>query len=397
MVTGRLLPPDLTDRETIGAYRSRGGYRSSPVHLIAHLHAAGLRGRGGAAFPTGRKLAAVAERPGKKFVVCNGEEGEPGSLKDRFLMERRPHLVLEGTLLACRAVGAKKAYLYLSQGFAAATDSLTTALREAGDEGLTDGVEIAFFHVPHSYVAGEETAALQAIEGKPPKPRFKPPRPFEAGLFGQPTLIQNVETLAYLPLIALHGADWYREAGTAGSPGTALFSLGGDVTRPGVYELPFGVSLRALIESHGGGTPEGKPVRAVLPGGYFCGFLPAQHLDTPLTYEDLTAKRVSMGSATVTVIAEDGPFLPRAQEITNFFARETCRQCGPCVNGTGIMDRILGQFVKGKGKAEYLEQLDFFSRTLRRRGACAHLDGAALVMASLVREFRPDLERGVAG
>jgi NADH:ubiquinone oxidoreductase subunit F (NADH-binding) len=405
----RILPRDLGDRpESLSDYVSRGGYRgferacaADRRSIVGLLRESGLRGRGGAAFPVGRKWESLVDAERPTYVVANGEEGEPGSIKDRALMERRPHLVLEGLAIACRILGSREAILYLGEGFDRATEALSVAVAEARDAGFLDTgeggtIDVRTFHVPHSYVAGEETAALQAIEGGLPKPRFKPPRPFEEGLFGRPTLVQNVETLGCIALVLGNGVEWFRQQGTEESPGTLLVSLAGDVDRATVVEIPFGTTLRSAMTSHGVGVVGGE-VAAVLPGGYFSGFADPTVLDAPYSYEGMGAVGAAIGSANVTVISSAGCPLRKAQAVTAFFAAESCRQCGPCANGTSMIDRLVQQFLKGKGKAEYVERIGFLAEHVRRHGACGHLDGGAAVAASFLRVFESEVGRHLEG
>ncbi len=298
---GILFPRAVPEgREGLKEYRARGGYEAlaqaitgDPGELIKIVSDAGLRGRGGAGFPTGKKwqlTREAAETP--RYLVVNGGEDEPGSKKDRVLLENVPHLVIEGTILSAYAIGANQAYLYINAQYDTGIKSITDALAEAktatywGEKVLGSDFNLAIeiFPAPHNYVAGEDTAALEVIEGRKPQPRQKPPFPVTVGLFGKPTSVNNVETLANVAPILLKGAQWYRQFGTAESPGTMIFSLNDDVNRPGVYELPFGTPLRYLIEDCGGGLKSGKPIKAIMPAAPSSAFLPPDKIDTPLDH-----------------------------------------------------------------------------------------------------------------
>src|SRR5918992_1776965 len=282
-------------REGLEEYRARGGYEALPKTIkasaedvIKQVSDAGLRGRGGAGFPTAKKWQFTRESPEEpRYLVLNGGEDEPGSKKDRVLMENVPHLIIEGVVLASFAIGATKAYLFINANYDVATKSMEEALAEAKDQGYWGSnilgsnfsLDIEWIPAPHNYVAGEDTAVLEVIEGKKAWPRQKPPFPVTVGLFGKPTSVNNVETLANVAPILLHGAEWYRGFGTAESPGTMIFALDEAVNRPGVYELAFGTPLRSLIEECGGGLKKGQKVKAVRPGAPSCAFVALDKID----------------------------------------------------------------------------------------------------------------------
>ncbi|MGH7767993.1 MAG: complex I 51 kDa subunit family protein, partial [Candidatus Binatia bacterium] len=335
---GILFPRGVVEgRESLEAYRSRGGYEAlvkalkqiSPDRVMQEIAESGLRGRGGAGFPTGKKWAFTAEAPEMPhYVVLNGGEDEPGSKKDRLLMENLPHLVLEGVILASYAVKASKAYLYINADYKEAIQSMLDALVEAKQAGYCGervlgsdfSLSVLLTPAPHDYVAGEDTAALEVIEEKKPLPRQKPPFPATAGLFGKPTAVNNVETFANVAPIIARGAKWYRGFGTADSPGTMIFSLGEDVKQPGVYELPFGTSLRYLIEECGGGTRDGKKIKAVLPGGPSSALLSADQIDVALDHNSVRAAGSSIGCGVVRILTEGGCIVEEMLRIAEFFA-----------------------------------------------------------------------------
>jgi NADH:ubiquinone oxidoreductase subunit F (NADH-binding) len=374
-------------RESLAEYREAGGYRDLPdgAALLDLVEACGLRGRGGASFPTGRKIRAVREGAGRAVVLANGEEGEPSSVKDRWLLRTRPHLVLDGVLHAAAAVDADVAHVYVSDP--EAERSVLDALAELGEQP----VDLRVTRVEPSYVAGEETAAVNALNGRPALPSDKPPRPFESGVDGRPTLVSNVETLANLPVLARLGADGYRSVGTDRAPGTFLMTLGGRVNTPGLYELPLGVPLGVAIDGLGG-VPESAS--AFLLGGYFGGLLGERGLSVPLDYDAMLAEGVGLGCGGVTVLGPQDCPVRVAAEVMAYFARENAAQCGSCFNGTAAMSGVLTGLVEGPEYGSVgdddLANLRRWSVFLKGRGACGTLDGAAQLAASLLREF-PEL------
>ena len=395
--TPNLLLPTRTSHapETLAEYRTRGGYQG-----LAKAQAAGaawlrgevatslLRGRGGAAFPASRKweLAATATAD-QKFVVGNGGEHEPGSSKDRVLVERHPHAVLEGLLLAGLATGATKGVLYLIEDMHGPRASASRALDELRAAALLP-FPIDLHLGPTTYVAGEETAALAAIEGSPAKPRKKPPFPGEAGLFGKPTTVNNVETLAHVAWIARHGGEAFAAIGTEQSKGTLLFTLPGDVQRPGVYEAAFGTTYRQLIEGHGGGLRSGRRVRALLPA-MSCGFLLAEHLDVPIAYETLRPLGSSPGCGGIRIVDETTDVVAMTLEIAEFFMREQCGQCPPCRMQTNQFVHILKAVQGGKGPG-YDDKLTRLAEFSRKKGFCSLIEMAAAPVLSAVKAFAPD-------
>ncbi len=396
-VTPSLLLPQRssTGPETLAEYRARGGYdgllrarTGDPTWLRTEVATSLLRGRGGAAFPTARKweLAAAATAD-QKFVVANGGEHEPGSSKDRVLVERHPHAVLEGLLLAGLATGATKGWLYLIEDMHGPRASAEHALSELRAADLMP-FPIEVHLGPTTYVAGEETAALNAIEGKPAKPRKKPPFPGEAGLFGKPTTVNNVETLAHVAWIARQGGAAFAAIGTEQSKGTLLFTLPASVQRPGVYELPFGATYRQLLDTCGGGLRADRRVRAILPA-MSCGFLLAEHLDVPIAYETLRPLGTSPGCGGVRIVDDATDVVALAIEIAEFFMKEQCGQCPPCRMETNQFVHILKavQGKKGPGYADKLAKLAEFSR---KKGFCSLIEMAAAPVLSAVSAFALD-------
>lgn len=377
-------------REDETAYRAKGGYQAarSGQTLIQAVEEANLRGRGGAAFPTAVKLATLARSEGPKFVIANGDEGEPASIKDRWLMRARPHQVLDGVLLAADAIGADKAYLYVSDDDSAA--SLQAAITEAG----TTVVPLEICKVERSYVGGEETSAVRFINGGPAKPTDKPPRPFEKGVKGKPTLVLNVETLANLPFIARHGAKVFRSVGSdAAAPGTLLLTITGAVRYPGLYEVSTGSKLGDVIERVAGFR---GPPRAFLMGGFFGGLLGPRALDLPLSYDALRAQGSGLGCGAIVVLGVDDCAVAAAAEVMDYFARENANQCGACIRGTAAMSKVLNDLAQRRATVEELGRLKAWSTSLVGRGGCSVLDGAAALAGSVFREFTKEVESHVA-
>jgi NADH-quinone oxidoreductase subunit F len=384
---GILFPRGVAEgREGLAAYRSRGGYealakalKNSPDEVIKAILDAGLRGRGGAGFPTGKKWQFTREAPGEaRYLVLNGGEDEPGSKKDRVLMENLPHLVIEGTILGAYAIGAAKAYLYINAKYDEAIRSIDNALAEAkaagywGENILGSNFTLEFevIPAPHNYVAGEDTAVLEVIEGKQPLPRQKPPFPVTVGLFGKPTSVNNVETLANVAPIMLKGAGWYRTFGTAESPGTMIFALDDDVNRPGIYELPFGTPLRHLIEECGGGMRDGKKIKAIMPAAPSSAYLPADKIDTPLDHNSMRDAGAGLGCGVVRLIAEGTCIVEEVLKISEFFTAESCGQCPACRMETATLTMILKKVQAGQGGQPILDQFGKILAFNKGKGFC---------------------------
>lgn len=380
-VRGRLLREDPLAVEPLGAYRAAGGYAErDPEVLLALVEHARLRGRGGSGFPTATKLRTLRRHPPhvRRHVVANGEEGEPASWKDRHLLRTRPHLVLDGLWHCAQVVGAQQAHVYVSDD--AAADAVRGALAElGGPPPLPTELHV----VERSYVAGEETAVVRAIDGGPAKPTAKPPRPFESGIGGDPTLVQNVETLAHVALIAAHGVEPHRAHGTEQSTGTALFTL----SRPGVgatlVEAPLGVGLGELLAAEGWADD----VAHVLMGGFFGGLLPLTADDLPLSYEALSELGSGLGCGAIVALGADACPVSAAAEVMSYLAVANAGQCGACVKGTAAMRDALARLAGGTAAPDDLERLDRWADMLRGRGACATLDAAAQLARTLLDRF----------
>ncbi|WP_193047036.1 NADH-ubiquinone oxidoreductase-F iron-sulfur binding region domain-containing protein [Mycolicibacterium baixiangningiae] len=392
--TPRLLQVP-SGREDYADYAQSGGYGAlpEPDQLLEDVELSGLLGRGGAAFPMAVKLRSVRDHGrtrGGTVAIANGEEGEPASIKDRWLLRHRPHLVLDGLRLAARIVGADRAVVYVSDPESA--HSVETALTQI-DSTVLDGVSVSVMCVDAGYVAGEETAAVRAVNGGPAKPTDKPPRPFEEGVGGLPTLVSNVETLANLPYLHRHGARAYRAAGTPSSPGTFLATVTGGGLPPALYELPHGVALADLLTWHGIPTDR---VSGVLMGGYFTGLLNRDVLDATLDHEALRRLGSGLGCGAVGVLTDECP-VAVAASVLAYFDRENAGQCGSCFNGTAAMSAVATALREGVATDEDLARLERWSVVLRGRGACATLDAAANVAASLLTAFPQVVARHLQG
>ncbi len=400
---GILFPNGVSrEKETFHAYKARGGYQAlerargelTPEGVLAMVEAAGLLGRGGAAFPTAKKWGFARQESAPRYVVLNGGEDEPGSVKDRILMEHHPHLVLEGMLLAAYAIEAEAAYLYVNHTYENAITSLQSALADAEREGYVK-ISFTLSPAPTDYVAGEDTAALEVLEGKKPLPRQKPPYPTTAGLFGRPTVVNNVETFANVPAIVLKGPEWYRSIGSQGCYGTMIFSLGEEVERPGAYELPFGTPLRYLIEACGGGLKGAKRLKAILPGGPSSAFLPPDQIDVPLDYPSLQKSGSALGCGIMRLIPEGACMLEETLRLAEFFARECCGQCPPCRMETGVLKAILEKVRQGEGSSDLLPQVEKVVTFSKGKGLCSFIGMPGPPIQSALRLFPEDFEAHV--
>jgi NADH:ubiquinone oxidoreductase subunit F (NADH-binding)/NADH:ubiquinone oxidoreductase subunit E len=376
---GRLAPTDL------GAHRAEGAFAAldkalrdmTPEQVIAEIKKSKLMGRGGAGFPTGTKLEMARQAPGPiKYVVCNFDESEPGTFKDRALMEGNPFRVLEGLVLSAYAVGAHQGYIFIRGEYAAATAIVEAALDKMtaahllGDDILGTGFDfhIEIRHNAGAYVCGEETAQFEAIEGERGHPRAKPPYPTVSGLFGKPTAINNVETLAVVPSLIRHGGEWFTQWGTEQSVGLKLFCLSGHVKQPGVVEAPLGLTVRELIEQFGGGF-DGEP-QAILMGGAAGGFLHPSDLDTPLTHEDLRPLDVPIGSGAIMVFNQTVDLWDVLESLAHFFIHETCGQCAPCRLGTEQIHVLIQKINTGMDTPTERERLERVGQTIRKTCKC---------------------------
>lgn len=359
--------------------------------LIEEVEQSGLRGRGGADFPTARKLRAVAGHRRLGPVIVNGSETEPASAKDRLLLARLPHLVLDGAVLAAAAIGAREVIVKVGS----ATPEAVQALESASSVRERERIPIQVVPGPDGYVAGEESAVVHYLNGGGPLPTFVPPRPFERGYRGRPTLIQNPETLAQLALVARFGSRWYRELGTVADPGSALVTITGAVRAPGVYELAFGTSMRDLLGAAGGPT---EPLQALLVGGYFGTWVDASHaLGLRLAREDLRSVGCSLGSGVLIALGESACGLHESARVITYLAEQSAGQCGPCVFGLRAIADSVGALADGVAGPSERERVLRWASEIRGRGACHHPDGAVRFVESALRVFEHDIDRHLHG
>ena len=409
----RRLTRDWDDAAVIGidGYRAKGGYEAlknalnmEPAAIIDTVKASGLRGRGGAGFPTGMKWSFVPTNTGKPtYVVVNFDESEPGTCNNRELVERDPHRLLEGTAIAALAIGCRTAFIYVRGEYLAQGLILEEAIAEAygagffgkGVAGSDIDLDIVLHRGAGAYICGEETALLSSLEGFRGQPRLRPPFPAVEGLYDAPTVINNVETLMSVPDIVVRGPEWYREMGTEKSPGTKLFTISGKVERPGNYELPLGTPLRVLLEDVAGGVLGGRSLKAWTPGGSSTPLLTAEHIDTPLDYESVAAAGSLLGTGAVMVLDDTDCVVDAAQRMTAFYAHESCGKCTPCREGTWWAERVLGRIADGYGKAEDLPVMADMGKHIMFRAFCALADGAASVIDSSLKHFREEFEEHV--
>ena len=395
---------------SLAEYERAGGYQAlkkvlggvSPADVIATVKQSGLRGRGGAGFPTGVKWGFIPrEHPGPRYLCCNADESEPGTFKDRQLMERDPHQILEGMAIACYAIGAHIAYIYIRGEFRLAANILERAIADAGQAGhlgadiYGSGVTVTI-HVhagAGAYICGEETALLESLEGKRGKPRIKPPFPATHGLYQQPTVVNNVETLANIPHIINRGGAWYAAIGAPPkSPGTRIFCLSGHVKRPGNYELPVNATFRDLIDDLGGGMRSDKPLKAFIPGGASAPFLTPDHLDVQLDFESVALAGSMSGSGGVTVMEDGTSMVWAALRLLEFFYHESCGKCTPCREGSAWIVQILQRILNRQGRPDDLETLVEICGNIGGRTVCAFGDAAIAPVQSTLKYWRSEYE-----
>ena len=377
---GIINPTDITE------YIGRGGYEGlgkvltewTPQQVIDEILKSGLRGRGGAGFPTGKKWQFTAVNPGPKYIICNADEGDPGAFMDRAVLEGDPHSVIEAMEIAGYAIGANQGYVYVRAEYPLAVERLENAIKQSYEYGLLGknifGTDFSFDLEVRlgagAFVCGEETALMASIEGERGMPRNKPPFPANCGLWKRPTVINNVETLANVPVIITKGADWFNKIGTEKSKGTKVFALGGKINNTGLVEIPMGTTLREVIYDIGGGIPKGKKFKAVQTGGPSGGCLTEKHLDTPIDYDNLIAAGSMMGSGGMIVMDEDNCMVDVARFFLDFTVDESCGKCTPCREGTKRMLEILNKICDGKGTMEDLEQLRDLAETIKDSALC---------------------------
>ncbi len=395
----RLNPQDIDDSLALGGYSALAKVLAgmTPEQVIAEVEKSQIRGRGGAGFPTGRKWRIAKNSPGEmKYVIVNCDEGDPGAFMDRSLMEGNPHAVLEGLIIGAYAMGASEGIIYVREEYPLAVENAEIALRQAEEYGLLgkDILGSGFdFHVKiirggGAFVCGEETALIASLEGKPGEPRQRPPFPATSGLWGMPTNINNVETWANIPIIIKNGAEWFAAIGTAGSKGTKIFSLVGKVNNTGLVEVPMGISLRDIIYKIGGGISSGKKFKAVQTGGPSGGCIPAEFLDTPVDYDELTKLGSIMGSGGMIVMDEDTCMVDLARYFLGFLADESCGKCLSCREGIRQMQAILTDIMEGRGQTGDIELLERLAVSIKKASLCALGQTAPNSVLTTLRYFR---------
>ena len=391
-------------------YQAEGGYealkkilsdKTPQDDIIDMVKQSGLRGRGGAGFPTGLKWSFINRTaPGDKYVVVNSDEGEPGTFKDRDILRYNPHALIEGIIICGYAIGGAAGYNYIRGEFWEPYERFEEALAEAREAGLLGenilGSGFDFDIHTHlgagAYICGEETALLESLEGKKGQPRFKPPFPAMFGLYGRPTVINNTETLASVPDIIRQGAEWFRDIGVANSGGPKLFSVSGNVARPGNYEVPMGTPFAELLEL-AGGMRDGRPCKAVIPGGSSAPVLPGDvMMDLTMDYDSISQAGSMLGSGAVIVMDDTNCMVKVLDRISYFYYEESCGQCTPCREGTGWMHRVVHRIETGKGRQEDLDLLDDVAKKIMGRTICALGDAAAMPVAGFIKHFRDEFQ-----
>ncbi len=405
-----LPEPGLERPWTLAAYESTGGYAAwrkilaekiPPGDIVNEIKASGLRGRGGAGFPTGLKWSFMPRNtPGQQYIVCNSDEGEPGTFKDRDILRFNPHSLIEGMAIGGYAMGATIGYNYIRGEFYEPYERFESALQEARDAGLlgsdilSSGVDFELHsHLgAGAYICGEETGLLESLEGKSGQPRFKPPFPAQYGAFGRPTTVNNTETLASVPRIMREGADWFVNLGPKNNAGTKIFSVSGHVSTPGNYEVPLGIPFRELLEMSGG-MLNGKKLKAVIPGGSSVPVLPAELIiDCNMDYDSLESAGSMLGAGSVIVMDESTCMVEMLERIAYFYWEESCGQCTPCREGTGWLYRILRRIRSGRARLEEVDQLVDVANRIEGRTICALGDAAAWPVQSFIKHFRHEFE-----
>ncbi|HVK60159.1 MAG TPA: NADH-quinone oxidoreductase subunit NuoF [Bdellovibrionales bacterium] len=399
---------DKKEFRSLEGYKKLGGYemlakalKMDKAKIIDEVKASGLRGRGGAGFPTGMKWSFLPNNGEPRYLLCNADESEPGTFKDRLMMERAPHQLIEGMMISAFAVGAKKAYIYIRGEFMGPAMILEQALAEAKAAGLIGknimgsgfDCDLDLYLGAGAYICGEETGLISSLEGLKGQPKLKPPFPAVQGYLRKPTIVNNVETLAAVVLIMRDGAQGYRKYGTEKSAGTKLFSVSGNVNKPGTYEVPLGYKLMDIINNECGGMKNGRQLKAVIPGGSSAPVLTAAECqDATLDYENMTQKGTMLGSGAIIVIDDSNCMVDVLSTITHFYHHESCGQCTPCREGTGWIEKIVKGMVKGEGKPGDPDLLVKIADNMKGRTICALSDAAALPVLSFVQKFKDEFD-----
>jgi NADH-quinone oxidoreductase subunit F len=393
---------------TMDVYERLGGYRSARKALLdmeqeqvlAELEGSGLRGRGGAGFSMGKKASFIPKGAMDKYLCCNADESEPGTFKDRLLMQKNPHMLVEGCIIGSIAAGANRAFIFIRGEYEEQADILDAAVAEAyakgylgeGIFGSSTQVELVVHRGQGAYICGEESALLDALEGKRGNPRLKPPFPANQGLYQGPTLINNVETLCNAPLIIEKGAEWFKAMGVGNSTGTKLVSVSGNVKRPGNYEVELGITGRELVEEIAGGTPDGTTVKCWFPGGSSAPVLLDEHLDLPYTFEDMAEAGSMLGSGAIIVVDSEQPIVPLALRLAKFYRHESCGKCVPCREGTNWTVKMLERMDEGEGTPMDIQIMSEVQENIIGNCLCVLGDSMAMPILSMVKHFRPEFE-----
>jgi NADH-quinone oxidoreductase subunit F len=396
---------ETRDLTKLDEYRAIGGYSTleqargmEPQQIIDMVSDANLRGRGGAGFPMGRKLSLVPpadRRSGPAYVVANADESEPGAFKDREIMGRVPHRFIEGCLIAAHALQAKHAFIYIRGEYLAEYEVLERAVEEAREAGVLGDVDVVVHRGAGAYICGEESALLESLEGERGQPRPRPPFPPVAGLYMEPTLINNVQTIASVPAILELGVERYKELGAESAPGTVVYSLSGNVTRPGNYELPLGTTIRELIFEHGRGVAEGRALKAVIPGGSSVPIFTPDQIDVALDFDSVQANGSYLGSAAVIVVDDRACMVQLALRAEKFYMHESCGKCTPCREGTRWLVQLLERIEAGDGTQEDLDLFADVCDRIEGKSLCALGDFAVWCVASYLEKFRDEFQRHI--
>lgn len=389
---GKIDPLNIDDYINAGGYKSLEKARSmGQVPLIDEIKASNLRGRGGAGFNAGSKWSfSYREESEEKYVVCNADEGEPGTYKDRIIMENDPQSLLEGMAICGYAIGAKKGYIYCRGEYPYVVEKLNQAIRQAKSKGVWGDFDIEVRMGAGAYVCGEESALIESIEGHRGSPRFKPPYPPVEGLWNKPTIVNNVETFANIPVIIEKGADWYKNIGVSSYPGTKVLTLSGDVVNRTFIEVPTTTTIREIIYEYGGGIRDDKKFKAVQIGGTSGGFIPESLLDTPIDFDSMAAIGATLGSGAVLVLDETRDLVDVVERITKFFEHESCGKCTPCREGTKRMHEIMGRLNAGQGQASDLDLMENLGTVMSRVCLCGLGQAAPSPVLTTLKHFRTE-------
>jgi NADH-quinone oxidoreductase subunit F len=410
LLTELRLLKDIEDPElaTLDGYIARGGYSAlrkaltemTPDEVLAELEASGLRGRGGAGFSMGKKASFIPKGAMDKYLCCNADESEPGTFKDRLLMQKNPHMLLEGMAIAAYAAGVTRAFIYIRGEYELQAEIVDRAIAEANERGfLGDNIADTAFSLPlvlhrgaGAYICGEESALLDSLEGKRGNPRLKPPFPANRGLYQGPTLINNVETLCNVPAIVKNGADWFKQVGTEKSTGTKVVSVSGAVQRPGNYEIELGMPARDIVYGLAGGPPPGRTIKCWFPGGSSAPVLLPEDLDLPYDFESMAQAGSMLGSGAIIVVDDETPIVELCLRLAEFYRHESCGKCSPCREGTNWTVKMLERIDRGEATPIDIEVMAQVQTNIIGNCLCVLGDAMAMPVGSMIEKFRPEFE-----